>query len=294
MSWFKIDDKLPDNRKARAVRRSHREKTRDVAPFGLWALAGAWSEDGWVPLEWLEDWDDEAIDHAGRLVDAGLWHRTERDGEIGYVFHDWHDQNPIKDDNDPSSAGTFGNHVRWHVQRQLVDPDCGHCPVENTDPSPRYRPDDRPDVAPTSRPDIGYVGGESLPSRPDPTATRPDPTEHPLSDTSDHGHRFDEFWTVYDHKVGRKKAEQRWATALRKPGITADLLIDAARTYIAWQRSEGKHPTFTKHPATWLNGEHWRDERTTRPATTTRVQEHLSLVQRLAEQEQHPQIGGTA
>jgi hypothetical protein len=91
MTWFKIDDRLPNNRKARAVRRSHPGKNRDVAPFGLWALAGAWSDDGWVPLEWLEDWDDNAAELADRLVKAGLWHQTERDGEVGYVFHDWHD-----------------------------------------------------------------------------------------------------------------------------------------------------------------------------------------------------------
>jgi hypothetical protein len=103
-----------------------------------------------------------------------------------------------------------------------------------------------------------------------------------LSDQSDNTDRFDEFWDIYDHKVGRKKAEQKWALAIRKPGVTPDLLIDAATSYIDWQKREGKHPAFTKHPATWLNGEHWRDERSTATEPRTRMQEHLALVQRLA------------
>jgi hypothetical protein len=82
---------------------------------------------------------------------------------------------------------------------------------------------------------------------------------HPRSETQPN--RFDEFWDTYSHKVGRKKAEAAYRAAVRKPGVTDDLLIAAAAAYITWQMSEGKHPTFTKHPATWLTGEHWRDER---------------------------------
>jgi hypothetical protein len=283
MSWFKTDDKLPDNRKARAVRKSHPSKSRDVAPFGLWVLAGAWSDDGWVPLEWLEDWDDDAKVLADRLVSAGLWHATIRDGEPGYIFHDWHDQNPVRDDNDPSSTGTFGNHIRWHVQRQLVAPDCDHCPKEPDELSA----DDRGDIGPMIAPDIGVIGAESLPSRPDPIPdpTRPDPTTS--SDKSDQTEpdRFEEFWDTYDNKLGRKRCETAYRAALKKSGVTEELLIAAAATYISWQTSEGKHPQYTKNPLTWLHGEHWRDERPARRPPQTRVQEHLSLVQQLAAEE---------
>ncbi len=103
--------------------------------------------------------------------------------------------------------------------------------------------------------------------------------------TEHNGARFDEFWTTYDYKVGRKKAETAYRVALRKPGVTEETLIAAAASYIDWQRSEGKHPKYTKHPATWLNGEHWTDERVARPQPQTRVQEHLSLVQQLAAEE---------
>jgi hypothetical protein len=97
--------------------------------------------------------------------------------------------------------------------------------------------------------------------------------------------RFDEFWTTYDKRRGRKAALAKYRIALKKPGVTEDLLIAAAAAYIEWQRFDGKHPHFTKDPATWLHGEHWTDERPGRIQPQTRVQEHLTLVQQLAAEE---------
>lgn len=120
----------------------------------------------------------------------------------------------------------------------------------------------------------------------------------PSSDKSDQPDRFGEFWDAYDKKDGRKRCEAAYRTALKKPGVTEDLLIAAASAYVDWVRNEGKHPKFTKNPLTWLRGEHWTDERAARVQPLTRVQEHLSLVQQLAAEEaqqerQSPrQIGG--
>ena len=74
---------------------------------------------------------------------------------------------------------------------------------------------------------------------------------------------FEEFWNAYDKKTGRKTAEQKWTLALAKPGVTAELVTAAARSYIAAQKREGKYPQYTKNPTTWLNGEHWNDEQPT-------------------------------
>jgi hypothetical protein len=105
--------------------------------------------------------------------------------------------------------------------------------------------------------------------------------------------RFEEFWSTYSHKVGRKKAEGAYRAALKKPGVTDDLLIASAAAYIEAQRADRKHPQFTKHAATWLTGEHWRDERVASPPARTRFQEHIALVRQLSEQENqtYPQIG---
>lgn len=119
-----------------------------------------------------------------------------------------------------------------------------------------------------------------------PRAGRSDPEAPP---------RFEEFWTTYDHKVGRRKAEAAYRSALKKPGVTDDLLIAAAGEYVAWVKSEGKHPQFTKHPTTWLNGEHWRDERVARQRPRSNVQAHLALAQQLADEDAGAtvrQIGG--
>ena len=70
---------------------------------------------------------------------------------------------------------------------------------------------------------------------------------------------FEEWWGVYDKKVGKRKAQLKWKLALKKPGVTAGALILSARRYIEHQKSIGKHPQYTKNPETWLNGEHWDD-----------------------------------
>jgi hypothetical protein len=87
-----------------------------------------------------------------------------------------------------------------------------------------------------------------------------DPCAPADADDAKESDRFDEFWDAYDKKQGRKKAEQKYRIALRKPGVTPDVLIEAAAAYIARQRAKGSHPQFTKDATTWLNGEHWEDE----------------------------------
>ena len=72
--------------------------------------------------------------------------------------------------------------------------------------------------------------------------------------------RFEEWWDAYDKKDGKKVARQKWNLALKKKGVTQDLLIEATHRYINHLKAKGKHPDYTKNPTTWLNGEHWNDE----------------------------------
>lgn len=307
--WMRIDDGLHAHRKTRAVIKTNPDKIRDAAPMGLWVLAGSWAAQnnraGWVPADELDRWDDDAEELAHRLVRAGYWWPEQRAGEDGYGFNDWEEWN---NPDGASASGTFGNHVRWHVNKAVVKPGCEHCPAEPDDrpDSGATRPDDRPDIAPDSG---GRSGGESLRDhRPDSLTQaqpipKPNPSPEPLSrkrSETETPNRFDEFWETYSHKVGRKKAETAYRAALKKPGVTEELLIAAAAAYITWQMNEGKHPQFTKHASTWLHGEHWRDERRAlRPQTN--VQRHMALVQQLADQgppgpqgPQPRQIGGPA
>lgn len=74
--------------------------------------------------------------------------------------------------------------------------------------------------------------------------------------------RFQEFWDTYDKKRDRKKTEQKYRLAIKKRGVSPDLLIAAAAKYVDYQKRDGKHPEFTKDATTWLNGECWTDELT--------------------------------
>jgi hypothetical protein len=70
---------------------------------------------------------------------------------------------------------------------------------------------------------------------------------------------FDEFWTVYPLRKAKGAARTAWAKALKK--TDAHVIIAAAASY---RDDPNRDPRFTKHPATWLNGECWNDEPTER------------------------------
>ena len=64
---------------------------------------------------------------------------------------------------------------------------------------------------------------------------------------------FDEFWSVYPAKKAKGAARKAWITATKK--ATPEAIIAAAARY-----RDDPYRGFTKHPATWLNGECWEDE----------------------------------
>lgn len=175
--WMKIDDRLHAHRKTRKVIRSGDDKGRDIAPMGLWVIAGSWASqngtDGWVPEHELDRWDDEWEPLAGRLVKAGYWWPEVREDEPGFGFVDWEDYNPVSN---ASARGSFGNHVRWHVNESVVNPDCEHCPQEPVDES-TIAPESLSDRTATSAkggdPDAAPVGELSTAKRGLSTAQSP-------------------------------------------------------------------------------------------------------------------------
>jgi hypothetical protein len=121
-------------------------------------------------------------------------------------------------------------------------------------------------------------------------------SEGPSSDTSDQTRptRFEEFWDTYGKKVGKKEAKAKYLRALKKPGVTEDLLIAAAASYVLWERQNNQGGRFIKDASRWLHGEHWGDERPlTRLAPAGRTEGWLTLVEQLrAEEHPMPQIEG--
>lgn len=67
---------------------------------------------------------------------------------------------------------------------------------------------------------------------------------------------FDEFWKVYPRRVGKLSAVKAYKRALRV--TTPDRIIDGAKAYA--KKRAGEDATYTKHPATWLNGGCWDDD----------------------------------
>lgn len=97
MTWFKVDDKLHDHRKARSAGK---------AAMGVWVLAGSWSadnlRDGFVPDTVLPRWGNRR--DAQRLVDVGLWHDDTDDGETGWRFHEWTERQPTRAETEAKRA----------------------------------------------------------------------------------------------------------------------------------------------------------------------------------------------
>jgi hypothetical protein len=65
---------------------------------------------------------------------------------------------------------------------------------------------------------------------------------------------FDDFWAAYPRKIGKGQARKAWRAALDK--VSAGTIVKACEGY-QWTGST----KYTPHPATWLTGERWADER---------------------------------
>lgn len=144
-----------------------------------------------------------------------------------------------------------------------------------------------PGLGETQRSVSGSVKGSPTPSPATATTDSRRTTATSDSDESDTSLSFEAFWDAYANKVGRKKSETAYRAALKKRGVTAELLIRSATEYAAWCIETG---TYQKNPTSWLHGEHWNDERAARREPPTRSDEHLALVRKLAADERDAQV----
>lgn len=83
MSWYPVDDLLHGDPRARRA---------GLEAMGLWTLAGShcmgYLTDGFV-AEWFVKEKPKGASLAKRLVDAGFWTPSEKDGERGWQFLEW-------------------------------------------------------------------------------------------------------------------------------------------------------------------------------------------------------------
>jgi len=241
MPWFKVDDGFSNSKPVLRIPRRFRP-----AAVGLWTLAGAWSAkeltDGYVPDYLLEELASTPT-MARHLVDAGLWEEAEN----GWKFKGWGKYQPTREQVTADREREAERKRQWRASKR----------------SPGGTDSGR------------TLGHQAESGHPDPT--RPDPTHTPSSEVADATEselpsRFDEFWDTYGKKVGRSKARTEYRKALKKRGVTEELLIAAAAAYVAHCKAEGKFPKYAKDPERWLKGEHWSDERPTGSASKTQTE----------------------
>lgn len=70
--------------------------------------------------------------------------------------------------------------------------------------------------------------------------------------------RFDSFWSAYPNKVGKEKARESFAKALKLTDLQTILsAVERQKTWPRWTKDGG---TYVPNPATWLNQGRWQDE----------------------------------
>lgn len=77
------------------------------------------------------------------------------------------------------------------------------------------------------------------------------PTESPLETPGD----FDLFWKIYPRKAGKEAARKAFEKARSKAEVGE--ILKGAENY---KNDPNRHPSFTAHASTWLNGGRWADE----------------------------------
>lgn len=213
MTWFRVDDLLPDHRKVRKA---------GTSAMGLWVLAGAWSAghltDGWVPTEVALRYGTAR--QAERLEAAGLWHARSSDGEDGWVFHQWTDHQPTREQVELRRKNAADRQANWRKKNQ-----------------------ETPDESTVSRRDERVSDGVSNAA---PVPTRPDPEEQKKTSSSSsrsRGTRIPEDFTVSPDMVA-------WARE-RTPHVDGRLETEKFINY--WQAASGQKATKRDWPATWRN-----------------------------------------
>ena len=77
---------------------------------------------------------------------------------------------------------------------------------------------------------------------------------------------FETWWQTMPRKVGKKKAEEKYAKIVRDGEATETDLLTGAQAYAAYCVSEQTETRFQCHPITWLNQGRWKDDLTTQRA----------------------------
>lgn len=218
MAWFKVDDGLHSSRKLMSI-----PKRARFAAIGLWTVAGSWAADeltdGHVPEYMVSSWGAPPSAPAA-LVGAGLWEHVSG----GYLFCNWHEYQPSKQDVDAERAASRERMRELRARRKQGKP---------------RKDAEEPEVFGRTVPN----GSQSV-RNPDPT--RPDPS---ISNEIDErpprkrGTRLDPQWTPDRDLIVQMEIEC--------PGVD---LRNEHRVFVDyWVAQPGQKGVKTDWPATWRN-----------------------------------------
>jgi hypothetical protein len=72
---------------------------------------------------------------------------------------------------------------------------------------------------------------------------------------------FAQFWEQVPSKTGVGAARAAWEKALKKPEVTAKVIMAGLPKFHAYENRRKLKPDYTPlHPSTWINQERWADE----------------------------------
>lgn len=228
MPWLKIDDKV----------RTH-PKIVNAGPAAAWFwfcgicycrehLTDGYIGDGMISS--LAPGVTNGKNLAARLVESGLWHRTEG----GYRVHDFLEWNP-------SRASVLAKRSADRARKGYGSDEDSNWNLSGSDEDSNATRDAR-ERAPAGL-GLGYGSdrNESLIGRKDQISP------------------FDEFWAAYPRKTGKEAARKAWVKLKPSAELLEIMLaaLDWQRRSTQWLKDGGQ---FIPHPATWLNQGRWQDE----------------------------------
>ena len=247
MVWFKVDDRLPLNKKMVRV---------SIAAVGLWVEGGAWASgaqtDGVIPKQMLRLLHVEADQkQADELVAAGLW---EDEGDQ-WRIHDFHDYNPTEKEMDAlkasrSKAGRAGGLKSGEARRSKRE-----AKSKQTRSKTSSKTASKNEAVPVPVP---YISTDVDISPKPPTGV--DREERTFREPSSEPTRqFEQFWSLYPNHDYPDAAVREFKRVLRRTGterVTLVALLQGAQML----RDEHRDPRYIPAASKWLHDGGWKNK----------------------------------
>lgn len=243
MVWFKVDDRLPLNRKMAGV---------SLAAVGLWVEGGSWASGaqtgGTIPKQLLRLLHVESSEKlADELVDAGLW---EDEGNQ-WRIHDFFDYNPTAKEVEDlkasrSKAGRSGGLKSGESRRSKREANREAKTKQN-----RSKPRSKNEAVPVPVP---YISTNVDISPKPPTGVESD-EEQIREPSSEPTVEFTQFWSLYPNH-DYEDAAVREFRRVRRRRVSLVALLQGAQML----RDEHRDPRYIPAAAKWLHDGGWKNK----------------------------------